>query len=150
MKKMLETHMCAAGRELDFRFTLRAWHNIEKAAGSLTRLLARVDGDDRPLDAMCLLCAETATAGARHAGRSETITTDWLLDHLTPKQMRRAQAMARNALTIGMRREVEETEDDEVVDVILAEIEAEERAKKSSAARTTASGSPRDDAQDLA
>lgn len=133
----MELVMTVKERKLLFRFTTRAWWNIEQKVGSLGALMERMGSDDKPLDAMTLLCAETATAGAKHEGTNEKITQDWILDNLTPKEVKRAGQMAKNAVTVGMRRENVEQDDEEVIDAILEEIKAEERAKKERAERMT-------------
>lgn len=135
-------------RKLLFRFTTRAWWNIERQEGSLSKLLERMNSDDRPLDANCVLLAETATAGEKYNGSKETITKDWILDNMTPMQVKRATALAKSAVTAGMRREEVEQDDGEVIDVILAEIEAEKRRKKENAARMTDRPSPQGSASD--
>lgn len=135
-------------RKLLFRFTTRAWWNIEREVGSLEKLLERMNGDDRPLDATCLLISETATAGERFAGGKEKITKDYVIDNLTPLQIRRVTKIAKSAVTAGFRREDLDQNDGEVIDAILLELEAEERAKKESAARMTDRTSPQDNASD--
>lgn len=144
----MELTLEVKGRKLLFRFTTRAWHNLEKKVGSLNKLLNRVSGDDRPMDAMLELCAETTTAGEHYNGSKDVITKDWLIDNLSPLEVKRAQAMARDALTIGMRRESVDQDDSEVIDVYLEEAKAAERAKKESAARMTDRTSPQDNASD--
>lgn len=144
----MELVMTVKGRKLLFRFTTRAWWNIEKKFGSLDKLLARVDEGDRPMDAMLELCAETATAGEKFMGTDEAISKEYLIDNLSPMEVKRAKALARDALTVGMRRENADQDDSEVIDVILEEIRAAERAKKESAARMTAQASPQDNASD--
>ena len=97
--------MNAGGRELLFRFTVRAWVEIEEKLGSLNRLLERIDSDDAPLTALITLSAATATAGNRYRGITERVTEDDLIDNLSPMQIKLANRMAKTALTIGMRRE---------------------------------------------
>ena len=135
-------------RKLLFRFTTRAWWNIEQQEGSLSKLLERMNGDDRPLDATCTLIAETATAGERYNGGKEKITKDYVIDHLTPAQVKQAAKMAKSAVTIGMRRQELDQDDEEVIDAYLEEAKALERAKKESAERMTDRTSPRDNASD--
>ena len=135
-------------RKLLFRFTTRAWHNIEQQEGSIGKLLERMSGDDRPLDATCLLIAETATAGERFAGGKEKITKDYVIDNLTPRQVKQAGEMAKTAVSIGMRRQELDQDDNEVIDAYLEEAKALERAKKESAERMTDRTSPRDSASD--
>lgn len=135
-------------RKLLFRFTTRAWWNIEQQEGSLSKLLERMNGDDRPLDATCMLIAETATAGERYNGGKEKITKDYVIDHLTPAQVKQAAKMAKSAVTIGMRRQELDQDDNEVIDAYLEEAKALERAKKESAERMTDRTSPRDNASD--
>ena len=133
-------------RKLLFRFTTRAWWNIEQQEGSLTKLLDRMNGDDKPLDATCLLIAETATAGEKYAGGREKITKDYVIDNLTPMQVKQAAKMAKSAVTAGMNRQELDQDDEEVIDAILLELEAQERAKKESAARMTGRTSPQGNA----
>lgn len=135
-------------RKLLFRFTARAWWNIEEQVGSLDKLLERMNGNDRPMDATCILIAETATAGARHAGSRDRVTKDYILDNLTPLQIRSAASVAKAAVSAGMRREELGQDDGEIVDAILLEIEAEKSAKKESAARMADRTSPQDNASD--
>lgn len=135
-------------RKLLFRFTTRVWHNIEQKEGSLSKLLDRMNSDDKPLDATCLLISETATAGERFAGGNEKITKDYVIDNLTPLQVRRCASIAKSAVTAGMRREHIDQDDNEVIDAILLELEAEERAKKERAARMTDRTSPQGSASD--
>lgn len=144
----MELVMIVKERKLLFRFTTRAWYNLEKRIGSLDKLLERVENGDRPLDAMLELCAETATAGEKYMGGQEEITKEWLIDNLSPLEMKRAEAKARDALTVGMRREIVDQDDSEVIDAILEEIKAAERAKKENAARMTAQASPQGSASD--
>ena len=79
--------MNAGGRELLFRFTVRAWVEIEEKLGSLNRLLERIDSDDAPVTAMIALSAATATAGNRYRGIAERVTEDDLIDSLSPMQI---------------------------------------------------------------
>ena len=135
-------------RKLLFRFTTRAWWNIERQEGSLTRLLERMNSDDRPLDATCVLIAETATAGERYNGGKEKITKDYVIDNLTPLQVKQTAKIAKSAVTAGMHRQELDQNDDEVIDAILLELQEQERAKKENAARMTDRTSPQGSASD--
>lgn len=115
---------------------------IEEKLGSLNRLLERIDSDDAPLTALITLSAATATAGNRYRGIDERVTEDDLIDNLSPMQIKLANRMAKTALTIGMRREEAEQDDDEVIDVVLEELRQEELKKKETPA------SPADSASD--
>lgn len=108
-------------RALRFRFTVKAWLEVEEKVGSLGKLFKRFEEDDKPLAASITLAAACATAGEKHAGGTEEITEAYLIEHLSPKQMKEANMLARKALTIGMRRETAEDED-EVVDAVLEEL----------------------------
>jgi len=129
MELVLETKE----RKLLFRFTTRAWLNIENQLGSLNILLERMSGDERPMDATVTLIAETAKAGDLHAGGDGKIDREYIIDHLTPGQIKKAARLAKTAVTAGMRREEIDQDDGEVIDAILLEIEAEKRAKKATA-----------------
>ena len=135
-------------RKLLFRFTTRAWWNIEQQEGSLSKLLERMNGDDRPLDATCTLIAETATAGERFNGGKEKITKDYILDNLTPWQVKQATKAAKSAVTVGMRRQELDQDDNEIIDAYLEEAKALEREKKENAARMTDRTSLQDSASD--
>ena len=126
----MELTMKAGGEELLFRFTVRAWVEIEEKMGSLDALLERVDSGDRPMTAMIELCAATATAGNRYRGKDERVTADDLIDRLSPVQIKLASRLAKTALTIGMRREGCEQDDSEIIDVVLEELRQEELKKK--------------------
>ena len=119
--------MNAGGRELLFRFTVRAWVEIEEKLGSLNRLLERIDSDDAPVTAMI--------------GIAEIVTEDDLINSLSPKQIKMANRLAKTALTIGMRREEAEQDDDEVIDVVLEELRQEELKKKEEAPSASAADS---------
>lgn len=135
-------------RKLLFRFTTRAWWNIEQQEGSLQKLLERMESDDKPLDATCILISETATAGEKFAGSREKITKDYVIDNLTPLQIKQVTRIAKSAVTAGMNRQELDQDDGEVIDAILQEIEAEKRAKKEKAARMTDRASPQGSASD--
>lgn len=118
--------MKVKGRELLFRFTTRAWVEIEEKIGSLDKLHKKIDDDDAPLTTLIQLSAATATAGERYRGGKERVTADWLIDNLSPKQIKRANGLAKAAVTLGMRREEAEDDDSEVIDVVLEELKKKE------------------------
>lgn len=113
-------------RELLFRFTTRVWVEIEEKYGSLDRMLKKIEDDDKPATTLIQLSAATATAGERHRGGKECVTADWLIDNLSPRQIKRANSLAKTAVTIGMRREEAEDDDNEVIDVVLEELKKKE------------------------
>lgn len=117
-------------RMLLFRFTTRAWLEIEEKIGSLSKLLVRIEDEDRPLAASITLTAACATAGEKYRGGSDVITEDMLIDGMSPKQIKQANMLARKAFTLGMRREEAEADDEEIIDVVLEEIRQEELKKK--------------------
>ena len=94
-----------------------------------------------PVTAMITLSAATATAGNRYRGIAERVTEDDLIDSLSPKQIKLANRLAKTALTIGMRREGAEQDDDEVIDVVLEELRQEELKKKEEAPSASAADS---------
>lgn len=122
----MELSMTVKERKLLFRFTTRAWLEIEDKVGSLNKLLTRIDSDDAPMNALIQLTAACATAGEKYAGGKERITAEWLTDNLSPKQIKWANHLAKLALTVGMRREEAEQADDEIIDVVLEEIKKKE------------------------
>lgn len=118
--------MEAAGRRLAFWFDTRAWLEFEEKHYSTDELLRRISENDKATEARMHLVAVTATAGARKEGRSEPVEPSWLMDNLTPKQMREAAYMAQQAWMDGMKRETVEDEDD--VDVVAQELAKKEQA----------------------
>ena len=119
--------MEAAGKRLAMYFDTRAWLDFEREYYSTDELLRRITEGDKATEARVQLAAVTATAGARREGRKETITPDWLMDNLTPKQIRQATALAQAAWLEGMKREMVE-DDDQDVDVVAAELEKKDPA----------------------
>lgn len=119
--------MEAAGKRLAMYFDTRAWVEFERKYYPTDELLRRISEGDKAVEARIQLAAVTATAGARREGREEEITPDWLMDNLTPKQIKQAMAMAQNAWIDGMHRETVE-EADEDVDAVAAELEKKDPA----------------------
>ena len=119
--------MEAAGKRLAMYFDTRAWLDFAREYYSTDELLRRITEGDKATEARVQLAAVTATAGARREGRKETITPDWLMDNLTPKQIRQATALAQAAWLEGMKREMVE-DDDQDVDVVAAELEKKDPA----------------------
>lgn len=117
----MKNAMEAAGKRLAFYFDVRAWLDFENQYYTTDELLRRIDKNDKPTEALLHLAAVTATAGARKEGRNEAISAEWLMDNLTPKQMRRAAKLAQQAWLDGMRRE-DVNDEDEDVDVVAAEL----------------------------
>lgn len=144
MELVLETKE----RKLLFRFTVRAWLEVEEQLGSLERMLERMSGGEKPLEATIALITATAKAGDLYAGGDGKIDRETIIDHLTPGQIKKAARLAKHAVTAGMRREDVSQDDGEVIDAILEEIRAEERAKKAHAEKAEDRALPRGDASD--
>lgn len=117
--------MMVGGAEIRFRFDLEAWCEIEDEIGSLDALTDRLDKNDRPTQASIALIAATINAGKRHAGETDRIDADWVRRSMSPKQFKLANALARQAFVIGMRRD-EAQDEDEDVDVVAQEIKKKE------------------------
>lgn len=114
--------MTAKGRELAMRFDNKAWLAIEEEFGSLEAMYELLDGKDKPLFHTVRMTAVIANAGERKAGRPADITPEWLTENLSPKQLRKANTMAKAAIMEGWKREAEE-DDDVPVDVELEAIQ---------------------------
>ena len=119
--------MNAAGKRLTMYFDTRAWVEFEDAFYSTEELLRRISENDRATEARIQLAAVTANCGARKEGRNEAYTPEWLMDNLTPKQIREAAAMAQQAWLEGMRREAVD-DDSQEVDEVAAELAKKDRA----------------------
>lgn len=114
--------MTAKGRELTMHFDNKAWLAIEEEFGSLEAMYELLDGKDKPLFHTVRMTAVIANAGERKAGRPADITPEWLTENLSPKQLRKANTMAKAAIMEGWKREAEE-DDDVPVDVELEAIQ---------------------------
>ena len=114
--------MTAKGRELTMHFDNKAWLVIEEEFGSLEAMYELMDGKDKPLFHTVRMTAVIANAGERKAGRPMDITPKWLMENLSPKQLRKANTMAKAAIMEGWKREAEE-DDDVPVDVELEAIQ---------------------------
>ena len=114
--------MTAKGRELTMHFDNKAWLVIEEEFGSLEAMYELLDGKDKPLYHTVRMTAVIANAGERKAGRPADITPEWLTENLSPKQLRKANTMAKAAIMEGWKREAEE-DDDVPVDVELEAIQ---------------------------
>lgn len=114
--------MTAKGRELTMHFDNKAWLAIEEEFGSLEAMYELLDGKDKPLYHTVRMTAVIANAGERKAGRHADITPEWLTENLSPKQLRKANTMAKAAIMEGWKREAEE-DDDVPVDVELEAIQ---------------------------
>lgn len=114
--------MTAKGRELAMHFDNKAWLAIEEEFGSLEAMYELLDGKDKPLYHTVRMTAVIANAGERKAGRLADITPEWLTENLSPKQLRKANTMAKAAIMEGWKREAEE-DDDVPVDVELEAIQ---------------------------
>ena len=114
--------MTAKGRELTMHFDNKAWLAIEEEFGSLEAMYELLDGKDKPLFHTVRMTAVIANAGERKAGRPADITPKWLTENLSPKQLRKANTMAKAAIIEGWKREAEE-DDDVPVDVELEAIQ---------------------------
>lgn len=116
----------AKGRTLTMYFDLAAWLEVEETFGSLEKLWAKVDADDEPMKTQLQLAAIVANAGERKAGREPDITTEWLRDNLSPKQARTINTLAKIAMSLGLKRETAD-DDDETGDI---DVTAKELLKK--------------------
>lgn len=114
--------MTAKGRELTMHFDNKAWLAIEEEFGSLEAMYELLDGKDKPLYHTVRMTAVIANAGERKAGRPADITPEWLTENMSPKQLRKANTMAKAAIMEGWKREAEE-DDDVPVDVELEAIQ---------------------------
>ena len=115
--------MTAKGRELTMYFDNKAWMAIEEEFGSLEAMYELMDGKDKPLFHTVRMTAVIANAGERKAGRPADITPEWLMDNLTPKQIRAANTMAKLAIMEGWKRETVDEDEDGPVDVELEAIQ---------------------------
>lgn len=119
--------MEAAGKKLTMYFDTRAWVEFESKYYSTDELLRRISENDKATEARIQLAAVTANCGARRDGQKAAYTPEWLMENLTPKQIREAASLAQQAWLEGMRRESVE-DDDQEVDIVAAELAKKDQA----------------------
>ena len=115
--------MKVAGRELEMFFDLQAWLDAEETFGSLDEMYKRMEDNKCPMKTSLMLAVVTANAGERKNGRAPDLTLEWMTGHMTPKQARTANTLAKMAVAEGLKRETTEAEDDEPVDVVAEELQ---------------------------
>lgn len=118
MKKL---SMVVGSRTLCMDFDLQAWLDVEAEFGSIGKMYEQIDGDTAPMTAMLRVAAITANAGERKNGCTPDITTEWMVTHMTPKQARHANSLAKLAIMHGMKRET--VEDDGDIDMVAKELQ---------------------------
>lgn len=115
-------------RVLTMAFDVAAWCEVERTFGSLERMYQRLDNDLLPTCTGLQLAAIVATSGTCDRAKKETITYEWLSEHLRPVEVGAVVEAARKAVLRGMQVEERLFDDADVVDVGL-----EEDAKKKKA-----------------
>ena len=125
---MSRLEMSVGEKTLTFRYDVQALCEIEEDHGTLDALLDKMSGEDKPTQAQLYLIACTANAGARFRAEAETVTPEWLRDHLSPGQLVKARVMAQAAIMVGMHRE-NALDDDGDVDETLEEIRKKKEQK---------------------
>lgn len=125
---MAELKMVVAERELTFVFDLKAWFAVEDKFESLSAMNERFAENKKPMQTGVELAAICATAGERAKGSKQTVTFAWLSDHMDIQQAREARSLAMAAVAQGMRKQVEDDETSEDVDVVAEEIAKKETA----------------------
>lgn len=115
--------MTAKGRELVMHFDNKAWLAIEEEFGSLENMWELIDSVEAPLKHTVRMTAVIANAGERKNGRPMDITPDWLIEKLSPKQLRKANTMAKAAIMEGWKRDSVDEDEDGPVDVELENIQ---------------------------
>lgn len=124
---MKKININAGGRELPLGFDLRAWVNdLEPKFGSLTQMTERLNSQDKPITAGIDMLTIVVNAGARMDGGKEKIDREWLIDNIKPAEIAACIGMGQVAIMASFHQE--NTDVDEDVDEVLAEIEKKETA----------------------
>lgn len=108
-------------KRMPMRFDTQSIVDIEDELGSFAEYNRRIDEKDRPYSAKLLLIAVCANGGYRHEGSKERIDSKWLIDNLSPDEIKTASRAATRAFVLGMRR-MHAHDEDEDVDVVAEEI----------------------------
>ena len=120
---MSKLNMDVQGRKLHFWFDTETWLAIEEEFGSLETMYELIDGKEKPMEHTMRMTAMVINAGARKHGEPEDMTPEWMRDHMTPKQVRKANTMAKLAIMEGWKRENVDEDDEGPVDVELENIQ---------------------------
>lgn len=115
------------GRKLLMRFDVQGIVDLEESLGSLGEFSRRIEQQDRPYMADLTLIAICANGGYRFRGEKERISPKWLIEHLSPAEVKRAKLAARQAFAVAMKRE-RAGDEDEDVDVVAEEIKKKEES----------------------
>ena len=112
-----------ADRTAELLFDMTAWEEMEETVGLIDNFDDMMTGKERLKNARALVAI---LAGEGHRlGRGDEMPADWLKEHMIPRDVRRVGPAIRAAISEGMAMEHKEGED-QVTDVILAEIEKKE------------------------
>lgn len=122
----MQDRITIAGRELLFAFDTRAWVELEKVFGSITRMNKRFEDDVLPMTTGLQLAAITATAGTcdREDKQDKPITFEWLATHATPSQARDMASMAKAAVICGLQTSESLYDEDGAMDATLEDNDA--------------------------
>lgn len=124
---MRKNTVTVGGRTLHLEFGVPAYIELEKHFGSHAEFRRRTGENDNPYEAYVTLVCVCANNGARRRGEPQDMTTDWLMDNLSKREMDRAISAAISAYVKGSSCETLSDEDEDV-DVVAEEIEKKEEA----------------------
>lgn len=113
------------GRELALAFTLGAMDKIEERIGQavdINNVRATVVEQTTDRKKLVEILAILAEEGEAIEGRDDGVDKAWVLRHLRPGMLPRAQIAILGAVAEGMSMESAEGEDDQEIDAVLEEI----------------------------
>ena len=113
------------GRELALAFTISAMDEMEKVTGApvdLDNIKETVVESCKDRRKLMTLVAILAHEGAALQGETCDIDAAWLAQHMRPGHLPKVQIAVLGAVADGMRMESAEGDEDDEVDVVLAEL----------------------------
>lgn len=118
------------GKDYTLRFDMAVMEKMEDAFGGFEYGLKMLDDKNHRIDGVMKILRYEIEAGCRYMGQDVPDLS--VLDRMSPAKFKKIFTAVRQALLDGMQLK-DEDEDDEVRDVYMEELQAEEREKNSHA-----------------
>lgn len=108
------------GRVIPLKYTMRELADMEEQIGTMDQFRDLILEGRKRLRNMAAAIRIMGNAGLKDAGEEADLTDDWLLDNMSPMQMKAYQIAVLSAFTGGWKME---TEEEKERDLVLEEIE---------------------------
>lgn len=111
-------------------FTVKAWIELEEKFGSLEKAIEEIKGKKTWISATAEMIAILCNQGIIREGKAGILTAEDVAERMRPRQIIEARNACLAAIAEGSTVEHEEDEEDEPIDVVLAEIQKKREAGK--------------------